>query len=674
MSGSVFDLLPGLTPDGWADVWSRLAVGSEVRRRTSADAGAAGRSVEVRFRPLDLGGRRIALAEFLEAAEADEIRNRLRDIQQTVLEAVAMSMPLRDIMDMLCRRIEDLAPRVAVSVLSVDETGHLRPLAGPRLPDAYHSAIDGIQIGPMAGSCGTAAWRGEPVEVTDIATDPLWAGGRALALPLGLRACWSSPIKNAEGRVVGTFAFYYDTPRGPDRTEREVVATCVNLCAIAIEHEEARQRIRALARLDSLTGLQNRLGFQHDMTALLERSARDGAPCALYFLDFDDFKIVNDTLGHWAGDLALREIAQRLSRVLGDNDRIYRLGGDEFAIARIAGGDEDELLAFAQRILGAFATPLLLSPHEVRMSVSIGIACAEPGDHNLADLLKRSDYALYRAKSEGHGVCRVFDRKMAETIESARALQRDLAEAVAAGALEVHYQPIVDLAGGNVSGFEALLRWTHPIRGPIPPSEFIPVAERTGLIVALGGLVLRRACRDAASWPSHMRVSVNLSPVQLVQPNFVFDVVDAVRSAGLTPGRLDLEITESVALAENTATRNALGQLRAFGVGISLDDFGIGYSSLSYLRSFPFDRIKIDMSFIRDLGHKEDAATIVRAAIGLARALGMKTTAEGIETDAQQSWLLAEACTEGQGYLFGRAMPAAAVRGFLSGAHRRRIG
>ncbi len=575
-------------------------------------------------------------------------------------------------MDLLCRQVESIHPQVVASVLAVDKTGCLRPLGGPSLPPTYHAAIDGVRIGATAGSCGTAAFRGEPVEVTDIATDPLWADYKALALPLGLRACWSSPIRNGFGRVVGTFAFYYRVPRGPDAFERAVVATCVSLCAIAIESEAQREEIRELAHVDSQTGLKNRLGFQNRVPQLFQ-SCRSGQAldCAMILIDLDDFKSVNDSAGHWVGDRVLREVAGRLLHEVGEAGEVFRLGGDEFAVMHRLdqNADAEDLV---KRMLAVVARPIPVDLLTIRMTACVGLARRSADCSQLSDLLKRCEWALHEAKAAGDGTGLVFDGAMAARIETRRSLRRDLAAAIAAARLDVAYQPIVDLAGGAIIGFEALVRWTHPTRGPIPPSEFIPIAEKAGLIGPLGDFVLLRACTEAAQWPENVRISVNLSPLQFQQTDVVASVSAALACSRLAPGRLDLEITESVELAENAANRLTLARLRALGVGVSLDDFGIGYSSLSYLRSFPFDRIKIDMSFVRDLGRREDAAKIIRATIGLANALGMGTTAEGIESEVQRSWLAAEGCGEGQGYLFGHPMPAAAVRRLMGETARQR--
>jgi diguanylate cyclase (GGDEF)-like protein len=580
----------------------------------------------------------------------------LRHLLNQVLEAVATGQPLASVMDLLCREAERLAPDVICTVLAVDAAGLVHSLGCPSLPDSYVQAIDGSAIGPAVGSCGTAAHRGEPVEVRDIAGDPLWTAYRSLALPLGLAACWSSPIKAHDGRVIGTFAFYYRTARGPSDLDRQIVATCVHLCAIAIEHEDAQARIHDLAFHDPLTGLPNRASFHQCATEALAECGDSRQALAIHYMDLDDFKGVNDTLGHWVGDLLLEKVARRITSCIRSQELVARLGGDEFAVIQTQPDHPDDIIGLARQLLALFDEPFEVEGHEILIGASIGIVRAPDHGADLTSLLKKADLALYRAKNEGRRAFRMFAEEMYERVQLRKTLEHDLRMAIERGEFSLVYQPIVAIDTHAIVSAEALVRWHHPTRGTISPVEFIPVAEETGLIGRLGDWILREACTNALEWPGNVRVAVNLSPVQLRKASFVLDVVRALDATGLPPGRLDFEITETVPLAANAVTRHMLCQLKALGIRIALDDFGTGYSSLSYLRSFPFDRIKIDRAFVHELEVRPDTTSIVRAVIRLARELGISTTAEGVETARQLAWLKQEGCSEGQGYYFRRPL------------------
>jgi len=595
---------------------------------------------------------------------ADAVSVELQQLQNEILEAIARGAELKTIADLVCVRAEHLAPGVLCSILTVDDDGLVHPLAAPSLPADYSAALEGLHAGPRAGSCGTAAYRGEPVEVTDIETDPLWADYKTLALPLGLNACWSSPIKARDGRVVGTFAFYYRDKRGPAEMERRIVEKCVHVCAIAIEHDEARSCIHRLAYYDTLTGLPNRAQFQERAIRILANAA-PGSNVNILYVDLDDFKSVNDTLGHRIGDLLLESAARRLAACTAGEAFLARLGGDEFAIVQPSVNGRGPACALAERVIGVLDEPFEFEDQKAVIGASIGIAHTQAGCMDLAELSRRADMALYAAKGEGGGSYRFFGEELDTAMQIRRKLKQDLKVALAAGEFTLVYQPIVALETGELVAVEALLRWEHPVRGNVPPSDFIPIAEEMGAIGTLGEWALREACAAAAEWPREVCIAVNLSPLQLQQPGLVLDIVGILNQCGLAPSRLDLEITESALLAENAATRAALRELRAVGIGLSLDDFGTGYSSLRSLRSFPVDKIKIDKSFVGDIGRNADSAAIIRAVIGLAHDLGLKTAAEGVETEAQLQWLALQGCNEGQGHYFSEPLSSAAMRAML---------
>jgi diguanylate cyclase (GGDEF)-like protein len=437
------------------------------------------------------------------------------------------------------------------------------------------------------------------------------------------------------------------------------------------EKRNSEKQIAFLAHHDALTGLANRVQLREHIEKTLE-NVRRGGTASVLCLDLDNFKVVNDTLGHSVGDALLCAVSKRLRDMVRDRDLVSRTGGDEFSI--VQSGTElpmEASAALAARIVEALSVPFELGDHNVVIGASVGIAIA-PDDGDSADqLLKNADMALYRSKEEGRGRFHFFEPEMDIKAQTRRILELDLRKAITSEEFEVFYQPIVNLAENRITGFEALLRWNHPTRGRVPPNDFIPLAEETGLIGAIGEWVIRQACAEAMRWPSDTRVAVNVSPVQFRNKTLVLAVVSALAASGLRPDLLELEITETVLMNNNEATLAALHQLRDLGVRISMDDFGTGYSSLSYLRSFPFDKIKIDQSFVRDLAERPDSIAIIRAVTGLGQSYGITTTAEGVETQEQLDQMRAEGCSEVQGYFYSKPVPASEIAQLLIGFRKR---
>ncbi|MEA1834281.1 EAL domain-containing protein [Methylobacterium durans] len=437
---------------------------------------------------------------------------------------------------------------------------------------------------------------------------------------------------------------------------------------------DQRERLRAeaemhrLAHHDTLTGLANRHQFNTALAARFASRRGEDAHFALLLLDLDRFKLVNDTLGHAMGDELLRRVAHRLLRALRDNDLVARLGGDEFAILKGGGTDLPAIQTVAERVNDVLARPFLIDGHILNVGTSIGIALA-PSDGETPDLLMgNADLALYGAKEEGRGRYRMFEASMNARIQARRSLELDLRRAIARQEFALYYQPQVDARTGTYDGAEALIRWHHPERGLVSPIDFIPLAEETGLIGSLGEWVLRTACTEALAWPEHLTVAVNLSPVQFRDARLAVTIRNILAETNFPAARLELEITEGSLLQDEQRTLGILRELRALGIRISMDDFGTGYSSLSYLRRFPFDKIKIDQSFVRRTPDDRDSAAIVRAITMLGASLGMKTTAEGVETDAQSSFIAAEGCDQLQGYLISRPVPAERIAGLFAGS------
>lgn len=424
------------------------------------------------------------------------------------------------------------------------------------------------------------------------------------------------------------------------------------------ERREAEAKVRYLAHHDTLTGLPNRRQFNERLDAALAYVKRHGGYVGVLLIDLDRFKEVNDTLGHEAGDALLCAVAKRLSNEVREEDTIARLGGDEFAIIQVGGRQPSDAGRLADRLVEVVAAPYNLAGHTVVCGTSVGIAVAPSDGVDGEMLLRNADMALYRSKAAGRGVAHFFESGMDTALRQRRALEQDLRAAVAQGNLELAYQPLFRMPDRSLVGFEALLRWTHPERGAVPPQDFIPLAEETGLIIPIGEWVLRTACQEAAAWPGRHKVSVNLSPLQFRRGDIVATVRDALTAASLPPGHLELEITEGLLLDDADLVLGKLEQLRAMGCQIAMDDFGTGYSSLGYLWRFPFDRLKIDRSFIHEMQHDEKAAAIVDTILSLGRTLNLEVTAEGVETEPQAQALAASGCQEAQGFLLGRPMPA----------------
>lgn len=431
------------------------------------------------------------------------------------------------------------------------------------------------------------------------------------------------------------------------------------------EQRRTEAKISYMAHHDALTDLPNRVLFYEKLDELLARVPQTGS-FAVFSMDLDHFKSVNDTLGHPIGDKLLQTAAKRMRACIRDTDIVARLGGDEFAIVQASIKQPADTTLLAARLIDAVSAPYELDGHQVVVGTSVGIAIA-PGDGTVPDqLIKNADLALYRCKADGGNVYRFFEPQMDARMQERRALELDLRKALVNGEFTLNYQPIVNLKSGKITICEALIRWHQPERGAVPPLEFIPIAEETGLIVPIGEWVLGRACADAVEWPDKIAVAVNVSPVQFKSADFVDVVKNALAKSHLAASRLELEITELVLMQDSDGALAMLHQLKELGVSVTMDDFGTGYSSLGYLRSFPFDRIKIDQSFIRDLPKSKQSLAILRAVVGLGSSLNIATTAEGVETAHQLELLRSEGCTEVQGFFFSRPKPAAEVGELLA--------
>jgi diguanylate cyclase (GGDEF)-like protein len=431
------------------------------------------------------------------------------------------------------------------------------------------------------------------------------------------------------------------------------------------DRRRAEQRITHLAHYDALTDLPNRALFHERLKQELARTLQGGR-LAVHYIDIDEFKSVNDSLGHLIGDELLKQVSVGISRAVDAAGFVARLGGDEFAIVQTAVKSTDDVTDLVARVFDAIRTPIECVGHQLTADASIGIALAPEHGTDLEQILKNADLAMYAAKAAGRRTYRFFEPEMDAQVRARRELEVELRQAIANGGLEVHYQPCVSLQDGSITGCEALVRWRHPERGAVSPAEFIPIAEDTGLINPLGEWVLATACAEAANWPDHIRLAVNVSPVQFKSGTLALKIMAALASSGLAASQLELEITEAVLISDDETALAILHQLRDIGVRIALDDFGTGYSSLSYLQRFPFDKIKIDRCFVNDLAEHGGSSSIVQAVVNIATARQMTTTAEGVETEEQRKLLRALGCSEMQGYLFSAPRPTARIRELLA--------
>jgi c-di-GMP-specific phosphodiesterase len=586
----------------------------------------------------------------------------IQSLQDDVLEALGSGLLLPEVMDFLCRRVEEIAPDIISSVLLVDAEQKVRSLAGPSLPAAYSDAIDGAPIGEVAGSCGTAAWRGEAVYVTDIETDPLWAAYKHLALPHGLKACWSSPIKLRDGRIAGTFAFYYREPRGPNSFHEQIVKACLHLSKLAIERDEARRQIAQLSSFDPLTGLSNRTRLLDETKNLLQSIRNENEKVAFFFINIDRLKDVNSSLGHAVGDQVLVEAAHCLRRVVASFAGIVsRASGDSFVLV-LPDCDVERASATAERILQAVSQPTEVSGYTLSLSATIGISIYRDNGTDPETLLDHAEMAMHQAKAAGRAVYRFFSPGMNQLAEDRLVLGAALRKALSSNLLQLHYQPQISLSSKTLYGVEALARWHDPVLGDISPARFIPLAEEIGLIESIGRWSLREACRQLTEWRSTglpvPMVSVNLSPLHINDGSLPKFVTGLLNEFALPATCLTVEITENVMMDATPHTLKTLAALHDMGVGLSMDDFGTGFSSLSSLTQMPINELKLDRSFMRNFETDPSAQAVTTAVVRIGQSLGMTVVSEGVETENQARLLRLLNCAVAQGYYFAKPMAA----------------
>jgi diguanylate cyclase (GGDEF)-like protein len=577
-------------------------------------------------------------------------------LQNTVLEMIATGDTLASTVARMCEEAEKLAPDAICSVLTVDKAGLIHPLAGPSLPAEYSAALDGLLVGPNVGSCGTAAYLREEVTVTDIANDPRWAAFRELALPLGLRACWSQPILNAAGEVIGTFAFYYRDCRGPTQVEREIVRNCVHLCVIALERHQRVIEHERRAFTDALTGLANRAAFD---AALAGLDCHQPGSWALLVLDLDNLKLVNDTFGHQAGDCLLRTAGTRITAAAGA-PRAFRLGGDEFAIIVQAPEELVDLEQTAERILEVLAEPAECGGHIVVPRATIGGAVLSAGDRVAERVRQNADFALYHAKETGRGGFVRYWPGLGTNITRRLGHIREVDAALREDRIEAYYQPVVRLDTRDIVGLEALCRMRLGDQ-IISAGDFQEAMKDVHVAKALTARMMKLVAADVRTWLDmgipFQHVGVNVSSADMHGGTLDTMLVAAFEREGVPLKHVIIEVTETVYMGDgDRLVRKAVETLRGKGLRVALDDFGTGYASLTHLLTVPVDIIKIDKSFVNRLAPGNASMAIVEGLLQIASKLDIRVIAEGIETEAQAGLLKAVGCILGQGYLFSCAV------------------
>lgn len=577
-------------------------------------------------------------------------------LQNTILRMVASGETLERTLDRLCFEVEALAPGIVCSVLTMDSAGLLHPAASPSLPQSYSSALEGLKVGPDVGSCGAAAYRQTAVAVTDIENDPLWANFKGLALPLGLRACWSSPIVSSGGTVMGTFAFYFSETRGPTALEESIVEHCLPLCMIALERQERLAEHRRLAFTDVLTGLKNRARFTDDLPGIGDED------WSLLLIDIDNLKTVNDTFGHAAGDELIVSVASRIATVVKGSEP-YRLGGDEFAVILRTANATSEMSRTAEAIITAVKAPTACGGHSVYPSVTIGGARKRDQSHSVESVRQNADFALYHAKETGRGSFIEHDSQLGTAISKRYEAARSVALALDEDRIEAYYQPIVRLDTEEIVGVEALCRMKNEHGTLIEAMHFHEATKDGRVATALTERMVARVARDIRHWLDlgipFQHVGINVAAADFQSGALSSLLSDAFEKADVSLTHAILEVTESVYLSHRDNTvANEIASLRAKGLKVALDDFGTGFASLTHLLTVPVDIIKIDKSFVDRLAPGDVGAGIIEGILHIAGSLGVRVVAEGIETADQADRLRKMGCLLGQGYLYSKAVSA----------------
>ena len=581
------------------------------------------------------------------------------DKNAQVLEMIAIGRSAPEVYDAIALMYEERHPGLRCSMLELHGNKLLHGGA-PSLPKEYCEAVHGLENGPEVGSCGTSTYTGKRVIVENIDTDPKWQKIKHVALPHGMRSCWSEPIKSSSGKVLGAFGMYYNHVAAPNEEESKDLTSAARLASIVMERDQAQKKIRALAYTDELTELPSRACFYQSLEKIIKASNRHHRRFGLLYLDLDNFKNINDSLGHGAGDLLLKAIATRLKSACRDIDFVARLGGDEFCII-VEEIDETSTAHVARRCLQEISQPLELMSRKITPSCTIGIAHYPDDGKNLSSIIKAADTSLYAAKENGKNQYAFYNAELTVKAEYRFQVEQFLREAIEEQQLTLAYQPQLSVTTGEIIGIEALCRWHHPVLGHVSPIKFISTAERIGMIKPLTEWVLMTACRQAVAWKKQgfhgLSMAVNISPSHFLDKAIVPLIKHTIDATGIDPAGLELEVTESVV---QTDQRNlsVFKDLKALGIRLAIDDFGTGYSSFASLKHLNVDRLKIDKYFVDDMTTDGTSLTLISSMIDMGNKLGYEITAEGVETSEQFLALKQLACKNVQGYLFSKPVNA----------------
>ncbi len=598
-----------------------------------------------------------------EIAERQKILSQRND-HNKVLKAIVSTSPLLEVLELITEIAERAYPGSVCSVMLLDATKqHLYVAAAPHLPEFYNRAINGIPVKEGVGSCGTAAYRRERVIMEDIREHPYWQAVAGQLAKAGLASCWSEPIFSSKTDILGTFAIYYPEPHYPSQDSLALLQELAQLASIAIEKKSSEEQIIHLAFFDSLTNLPNRRLFLDKLEQAISKVSNHPTGSALLYLDLDHFKTLNDSLGHDIGDELLKQVAHRLKECVTDDDTVARLGGDEFVLllnGASSGTLFDRALTVAEQVQALLLAPYQLKTYVHHISSSIGITLLE---HHQAtakevspgELLKQADTAMYHAKQRGRNAISFYNEAMQLRANQRLLLEQDMRSALTEGQFQLHFQPQFDNAG-QLIGAEALLRWRHPEQGMLSPADFIPVAEETGLILAISEWVLRTACQQLQKWPKLPHMAINICPKEFHHAQFETNIIAILNEYHVPASRLMLEITESIIIDNMQESILKLQTLKNQGIKIAIDDFGTGYSSLYYLKVLPISQLKIDQSFIRDIGIDANDTVIVETIIAMARHLGLSVIAEGVANAGQLQFLIEQQCNGYQGYYFSKPL------------------
>ncbi|MGD1856168.1 MAG: EAL domain-containing protein [Leptolyngbyaceae cyanobacterium] len=590
------------------------------------------------------------------------------DKNAEILEMIATGKPASEIYPEIALMYEGRHPGLRCSMLELED-GHLMHGGAPSLPKEYCEAVHGLKNGPDVGSCGTSTYTGKRVLVENIETDPKWAKIKHVALPHGMRCCWSEPIKSSSGIVLGAFGMYYNYPALPNEEESNDLKSAARLAGIVMERDHAQKRIRELAYTDDLTRIANRAHFYQNLEASIKRSDRNTTRLGLLYIDLDNFKSVNDTLGHDAGDLLLKEIAKRLQSIARDIDFVARLSGDEFCVLVNDISNDYATAHVAQRCLGVISEPVELSARKFTPACSIGIAHYPDDGQDLSTLIKAADTSLYAAKERGKNQYMFYKPELTRKAEYRFRVEQNLREAIEKQQLSLVYQPQVEILTGNIIGVEALSRWYHPRLGQVSPVEFIATAERIGMIKPLTEWVLTTACNQAVSWKKSglpaVRMAVNISPVHFLDKDFISLIKYVIDETGMIPSELELEVTEGVVQTDQQ-NLSIFRELKDLGVLLAIDDFGTGYSSFASLKHLAVDCLKIDKYFIHDMLSDKKSKALIASMIEMCRNLEHNIVAEGVETAEQCQTLQKFGCETAQGYFFSNPIDSNEVSKLLS--------